>query len=82
MNELILLGSPFFLIALAADLLMWIIGVKKHSMALSLPAALIFVLIITFGALHGAGYEELTAVLLAFVIPGIVAYDGGTEVKK
>lgn len=82
MADLVLLGNPYFLIVLAADLLLWITGAKKHSLALTLPAVLVFIAILTLGALHGAGYEELTVVLLAFIIPGVIAYDGHTEAKK
>lgn len=70
----VIIANPYLLITLFAVLCLWIYAAAKRSAVLSAVSFVLLSAALIICALTGASYEELTVVILAFTLSGVLLY--------
>lgn len=76
MENSVIFSNPLYLIPLIAAALLWLWSHRKKNRIIPLISCLTVIAVTTFGALNGAGYDELIIVALSFALSGIITYNG------
>lgn len=80
--ESVIFTNAIYLLPLLMAMLIWLWSIKIKSKILPVISYLIAIAVMVFGALDGAGYQELIIIALAFALCGIITYDGEKEAEK
>lgn len=82
MSNCVILSNPFYVAILLCAAFLWLWSHGKKNKIIPIVSCLAVILVMTAGALGGAGYNELILISLAFALSGIIRYDGGREDGK
>ena len=82
MENSVIFSNPVFLIPLIIAALLWLWSHRKKNKVIPVISYLTAIAVMVFGALNGAGYEELIIIALAFALSGVIEYNGEREDGK
>ena len=82
MENCVIFTNSVYVVLLAVAALLWLWSHRKRNRIIPVISYLMAIAVMTFGALNGAGYEELIIIALAFALSGVITYNGEREDGK